>query len=477
MGGKAFAYNEGLSSMLRLYNTLTRVKEEFQPIHPGQVHYYTCGPTVYDYAHIGNFRAFVFEDILRRYLIYKGYRVIQVMNLTDVDDKTIRGARHAKTSLVDYVKFYTQEFFADMQTLNIERAEHYPAATEHIPEMVALIKRLLERGYAYSAGGSIYFKVDAFPAYGQLSHLEERQLQAGASGRVDTDEYEKEDVRDFALWKGWTDADGDVYWETELGKGRPGWHIECSAMSMKYLGTPIDIHAGGVDLIFPHHENEIAQSEGATGQHFVQRWVHCQHLLVDYQKMSKSLGNFYTLRDLLDRGYKAKAVRYSLFSTHYRQAQNFTLEGLAAAGAAVQRLQDFMANLRTADGTDTPVDGLIRQAVQQFEAGMDDDLNISLGLAAIFAFVRDVNRLLADGRLSAANAQAVMATMRQFDRVLGLLDEEEPAVDAEVERLAQDREEARKHRDFATADRLRAQITALGYIIEDTPRGPRLKRQ
>jgi cysteinyl-tRNA synthetase len=477
MGGKAFAYNEGLSSMLRLYNTLTRVKEEFQPIHPGQVHYYTCGPTVYDYAHIGNFRAFVFEDILRRYLIYKGYRVIQVMNLTDVDDKTIRGARHAKTSLVDYVKFYTQEFFADMQTLNIERAEHYPAATEHIPEMVALIKRLLERGYAYSAGGSIYFKVDAFPAYGQLSHLEERQLQAGASGRVDTDEYEKEDVRDFALWKGWTDADGDVYWETELGKGRPGWHIECSAMSMKYLGTPIDIHAGGVDLIFPHHENEIAQSEGATGQHFVQRWVHCQHLLVDYQKMSKSLGNFYTLRDLLNRGYKAKAVRYSLFSTHYRQAQNFTLEGLAAAGAAVQRLQDFMANLRTADGTDTPVDGLIRQAVQQFEAGMDDDLNISLGLAAIFAFVRDVNRLLADGRLSAANAQAVMATMRQFDRVLGLLDEEEPAVDAEVERLAQDREEARKHRDFATADRLRAQITALGYIVEDTPRGPRLKRQ
>ncbi len=477
MGGKAFASNEGLSSMLRLYNTLTRVKEEFQPIHPGQVHYYTCGPTVYDYAHIGNFRAFVFEDILRRYLIYKGYRVIQVMNLTDVDDKTIRGARLAKTSLVDYVKFYTQEFFADLQTLNIQRAEHYPAATEHIPDMVALINRLLERGYAYSAGGSIYFKVDAFPAYGKLSHLEERQLQAGASGRVDADEYEKEDVRDFALWKGWTDADGDVYWETELGKGRPGWHIECSAMSMKYLGTPIDIHAGGVDLIFPHHENEIAQSEGATGQLFVQRWVHCQHLLVDNQKMSKSLGNFYALRDILARGYKAKAVRYSLFSTHYRQAQNFTLEGLAAAEAAVQRLQDFMANLQTAEGSDTPVDGLIRRAVQQFEAGMDDDLNISLGLAAIFEFVRHVNRLLADGRLSTANAQAVMATMRQFDRVLGLLDEQEPAVDAEVERLAQEREEARKHRDFATADRLRAQITALGYVIEDTPRGPRLKRQ
>jgi cysteinyl-tRNA synthetase len=472
-----FAYDKGLQSMLRLYNTLTRLKEALQPVHPGEVRLYTCGPTVYDHAHIGNFRAFVFEDLMRRYLIYKGYRVTQVMNLTDVDDKTIRGARQAKTSLAEYVQFYTQAFFEDLQTLNIQRAEHYPAATEHIPEMVALITRLLARGYAYQAGGSVYFKVDAFPEYGKLSHLENRQLQAGASGRVDADEYEKEDVRDFALWKGWTEADGEVYWENELGKGRPGWHIECSAMSMKYLGTPIDIHAGGVDLIFPHHENEIAQSEGATGQLFVQHWVHCQHLLVDNQKMSKSLGNFYTLRDLLQQGYKAKAIRYSLLSSHYRQAQNFTLEGLAAAEAAVQRLQDFMVNLQTAQGTDTPVDGLIRQAMQQFEDGMDDDLNISLGLAAIFEFVRDSNRLLAEGRLSQQNAQAVAAAMRQFDCVLGLLDEAESAVDAEVERLAQEREQARKRRDFATADQLRAQITALGYVIEDTPHGPRLKRQ
>jgi cysteinyl-tRNA synthetase len=477
MGGKAFASNEELPSMLRLYNTFTRAKEEFQPIHPGEVRLYTCGPTVYDYAHIGNFRTFVCEDMLRRYLIYKGYRVIQVMNLTDVDDKTIRGARQAKTSLSEYVTFYIQAFFEDLQSLNIEHAEHYPAATEHIPEMVALIKRLIDRGYAYPAGGSIYFKVDAFPAYGKLSHLEGRQLQAGASGRVDADEYEKDDVRDFALWKGWTEADGDVYWETELGKGRPGWHIECSAMAMKYLGTPIDIHAGGVDLIFPHHENEIAQSEAASGQLFVQRWLHCQFLLVDNQKMSKSLGNLYTLRDLLTQGYKARAIRYSLLSTHYRQAQNFTLEGLAAAEAAVQRLRDFMANLQTAEGTGTPVDGLIRQAVQQFEEGMDDDLNISLGLAAIFEFVRDVNRLQADGRLSRENAQAVLATMRRFDRVLGLLEEEETAVDAEVERLAQQREQARKRRDFAAADRVRAQISALGYVIEDTPRGPRLKRK
>jgi cysteinyl-tRNA synthetase len=463
--------------MLRLYNTLTRLKEEFQPIQPGEVRLYTCGPTVYDHAHIGNFRAFVFEDIMRRYLLYKGYRVIQVMNLTDVDDKTIRGARQAKMSLSDYVKFYAQAFFEDLQTLNIQPAEYYPAATEHIPDMVALINRLLERGLAYQAGGSVYFKVDAFPGYGKLSHLEDRQLQAGASGRVDADEYEKEDVRDFALWKGWTETDGDVYWETELGKGRPGWHIECSAMAMKYLGNPIDIHAGGIDLVFPHHENEIAQSEAATGQPFVRRWLHCQHLLVNNQKMSKSLGNFYTLRDLLGQGQKAMAIRYSLLSTHYRQAQNFTLEGLAAAEAAVQRLQDFMANLQTAEGAGTPVDGLISQATRQFEEGMDDDLNISLGLAAIFEFVRDVNRLLADGQLSRENAQAVMAAMRQFDRVLGLLDEVDAPVDAEVERLLQEREQARKRRDFATADRLRAQIEDLGYVVEDTPRGPRLKRQ
>jgi cysteinyl-tRNA synthetase len=294
---------------------------------------------------------------------------------------------------------------------------------------------------------------------------------------VDTDNYEKEDVRDFALWKGWTEDDGDVYWETELGKGRPGWHIECSAMSMKYLGVPIDIHAGGIDLIFPHHENEIAQSEGATGQLFVKHWLHCQHLLVNNQKMSKSLGNIYTLRDLLSQGYKAKAIRYSLLSTHYRQAQNFTLDSLAAADAAVQRLHDFMANVKAADGPGAPVHGLIARTKQQFEAGMDDDLNISLGLAAIFEFVREVNRLLAERQLSQADAQQVMAATRDFDRVLGLLEEDEATLDPEVERLAEEREQARKRRDFATADRLRAQITALGYVIEDTPQGPRLKRR
>ncbi|MBI3328878.1 MAG: cysteine--tRNA ligase [Nitrospinae bacterium] len=463
--------------MLRLFNTLTRTKEVFEPVHAGEVRMYTCGPTVYDYAHVGNFRTFIFEDILRRYLIYKGYRVVQVMNLTDVDDRMIRGAQQAGLSLSEYSAVYKKAFFEDLQTLNIEPAEYYPAATDHIPEMVVLIKQLLERGYAYRADDSIYFKVDAFPEYGKLSHLEERQLQAGASGRVDADHYEKEDARDFALWKGWTEADGDVYWETELGKGRPGWHIECSAMAMKYLGTPIDIHAGAVDLIFPHHENEIAQSEAATGQPFVRRWVHGQHLLVANEKMSKSLENFYTRRDLLERGHKPMAIRYSLLSTHYRQSHNFTLEGLTAAEAAVQRLIDCMANLKTADGADTSVEGLIAQARWRFEEGMDDDLNISLGLAAIFEFVREVNRLMAERKLSQANGQVVAAAMQDFDRVLGLLQEEEGTVDAEVERLVLEREQARKRRDFAAADRLRAQVAALGYVIEDTPQGPRVKHR
>ncbi|RMF88331.1 MAG: cysteine--tRNA ligase, partial [Nitrospinota bacterium] len=317
--------------MLKFYNSLTRRKEEFHPIEPGRVRMYTCGPTVYDYAHIGNFRAYIFEDILRRYLKYKGYQVTQVMNITDVDDKTIRESRRRGMSLKEFTSFYVQAFFEDLETLNIERAEYYPAATEHIDQMVALIKRLIENGHTYEVDGSIYFRISTFPAYGRLAGLDAVQLQGGASGRVDADEYGKEDVRDFVLWKAWREEDGDVFWETELGKGRPGWHIECSAMSMHYLGEHFDIHTGGIDNLFPHHENEIAQSEAATKKPFVNYWLHCQHLLVNNAKMSKSLGNFYTLRDLLERGYKPKAIRYALLSTHYRQQHNFTFEGLAAA--------------------------------------------------------------------------------------------------------------------------------------------------
>jgi cysteinyl-tRNA synthetase len=425
---------------------------------------YTCGPTVYSYAHIGNYRAYIFEDLLRRYLKYRGYEVTQVMNLTDVEDKIIRDSQRASVSLHDFTATYKQAFFEDLRALNIEAAEVYPAATDHIPEMVAMIKQLRERGYTYAVDGSIYYRIDRFPEYGKLAHLDPEALQSGASGRIDRDEYSKEDVRDFALWKAWTPEDGAVFWETELGKGRPGWHIECSAMSMKYLGTHFDIHTGGEDNIFPHHENEIAQSEGATGTAFVNYWLHCRHLLVDNQKMSKSLGNFYTLRDVLDKGCKPKAVRYSLLSTHYRQSMNFTLEGLQAAEQAVQRLLDFMQHLHTAQGSGFVVQSLLQHTQERFEASLDDDLNISGALGAIFEMIRDVNRAIAEHRLSSADAQQVAAVMQRFDTVLGLLDAVEEAIDPEVEALLQQRQEAR------------AAIRERGYVIEDTPQGPRLKR-
>lgn len=462
--------------MLQFYNTLTRQKEDFHPLQSGKVSMYTCGPTVYNYAHIGNFRAYTFEDLLRRYLKYRGYEVMQVMNLTDVEDKLIRDSQQAGMSLQDFTAIYKQAFFEDLQTLNIEPAEAYPAATEHIPEMVALIQQLLEHGYAYEVDGSIYYRIDRFPDYGKLSHLDADALQIGASGRVDRDEYAKDDVRDFSLWKAWTPEDGDVFWDTELGRGRPGWHIECSAMSMKYLGQHFDIHTGGEDNIFPHHENEIAQSEAATGQTFVNYWLHCRHLLVDNQKMSKSLGNFYTLRDLLDKGFKPKGVRYALLATHYRQPMNFSLEGLRAAENAVQRLSDFMHNLSTARGSGFDVQPLLERTRKRFVETLDDDLNISGGLGAIFEMVREANRAIAAQALSATDAQQVTALMQGFDTVLGLLEADETQGDSEVEALMNKRQEARQQRDFARADALREQIHQLGYTVEDTPQGPRLKR-
>jgi cysteinyl-tRNA synthetase len=398
------------------------------------------------------------------------------MNLTDVDDKTIRGSQQAGLSLQEFTAIHKRAFFEDLRTLNIEPAEVYPAATEHIPDMVALIKRLLERGYAYEVAGSIYYRIDRFRDYGKLAHLETKELQSGASGRVDSDEYAKDNVRDFALWKAWTPEDGEVFWDTELGRGRPGWHIECSAMSMKYLGSHFDIHTGGEDNIFPHHENEIAQSEAATGTTFVNYWLHCRHLLVNHQKMSKSLGNFYTLRDLLDKGFKPKGMRYALLATHYRQPMNFTLEGLRAAENAVQRLLDFMYAVQTAHGSGFDVQPFLHQTQQRFEAALDDDLNISGALGAIFDMVREINRAIAAQQLSEANAQQVTALMQRFDKVLGLLAPDEEPHDSQVEALLRARQEARKRRDFARADALREQIHQLGYVIEDTPQGPRLKR-
>ena len=462
--------------MLRFYNTLTREKDDFRPLEARKVRMYTCGPTVYNSPHIGNYRAYVFEDLLRRYLKYRGYDVNQVMNLTDVDDKTIRDSRRAEMSLLDFTAVHKKAFFEDLRTLNIESAEVYPAATDHIPDMVAVIQQLRERGYTYDADGSIYFRLDRFPSYGRLAHLDAETLQNGASGRMDRDEYAKDDVRDFALWKAWTPEDGDVFWETELGKGRPGWHIECSAMSMKYLGPHFDIHTGGEDNIFPHHENEIAQSEAATGETFVNYWLHCRHLLVDNMKMSKSLGNFFTLRDLLDQGFKPKGIRYALLATHYRQPMNFTLDNLHGAETGVKRLLDFMDNLRSANGSGADVQPLLQQTREGFEKSLDDDLNISGALGAIFQMVRDVNRLRDDGRLSLAAAREVQGLMRHFDSVLGVLDMDEAACDAEVEQLLAQRQEARKTRDFERADALRDTIRERGYVIEDTPHGPRLKR-
>ncbi|MGQ4808024.1 Cysteine--tRNA ligase [Candidatus Entotheonellaceae bacterium PAL068K] len=463
--------------MIQFYNTLTRQKEEFRPVQPGKVALYTCGPTVYSYAHIGNYRAYVFEDLLRRYLKYRGYVVTQVMNLTDVEDKIIRDSQTAGVPLQDFTAAYKQAFFEDLRTLNIEPAEVYPAATDHIAAMVALIQQLLERGYAYEVDGSIYYRINRFAAYGNLSRLAPEALQDGASGRIDNDEYAKDDVRDFALWKTWSPEDGDVYWDTELGRGRPGWHIECSAMSMQYLGSHFDIHTGGEDNIFPHHENEIAQSEGATGETFVNYWLHCRHLQVDNQKMSKSLGNFYTLRDLLDQGFKPKGVRYALLATHYRQPMNFTLDGLHAAEKAVQRLLDFMHRVQTAHGYGFDVQPLLQQTQQRFEDTLDDDLNISGALGAIFGMVREVNRTLAEQQLGEADAHQVTALMQRFDTVLGLLATDEEAHDShDVEALVHQRQEARQQHDFARADALRAEISQLGYAVEDTPQGPRLKR-
>ncbi|MEM2466831.1 MAG: cysteine--tRNA ligase [Candidatus Bathyarchaeia archaeon] len=456
------------------FNTLTRKKERFVPLEEGKVRIYTCGPTVYDFAHIGNFRTFVFQDVLRRWLEYRGFKVIQVMNITDVDDKTIRGARKRNIPLREYTDYYIKAFFEDIEALNLERAEYYPRATEHIPEMVGLIKRLMEKGYAYRGeDGSVYYNISKFKDYGKLSKLKIEELKPGA--RVKVDEYGKEEARDFALWKAWDEEDGEVFWETEIGKGRPGWHIECSTMAMKYLGETIDIHSGGVDLIFPHHENEIAQIEAATGKPFARYWLHSEHLLVEGKRMAKRYGNFYTLRDLMAKGYDPMAIRYLLMSTHYRQQLNFTFEGLEAAKGAVDRLKAFVCRLLEADGEGCgeKIKSLMDEAQRRFEEAMDDDLNIGVALAAIFGFVRDVNKLMDENKLSRWEAEEVYDLMMRFDKVLGVIGEikVEGRLPPEAEELIRRREEARKAKDWITADKIREQLKAMGIILEDTPQG------
>lgn len=458
------------------FNTLTRLKENFVPIEKGRVRMYTCGPTVYDYAHIGNFRAFLFEDLLKRWLEYRGYKVIHVMNLTDVDDKTIRESQKEQVPLAQYTEHYAKAFFEDIKALNIEPADYYPRATNNIPEMVTLVKRLMQNGYAYKGqDSSIYFAISKFENYGKLSHIKVGELKAGA--RVKTDEYTKEEVQDFALWKAWTPQDADVFWETELGKGRPGWHIECTAMSMKYLGETFDIHCGGIDNIFPHHENEIAQSEAATGKKFVNYWLHNEHLLVEGRKMAKKFGNFYTLRDLLGKGYDPITIRYLLLSSHYRAQFNFTFEALDAADAALERLRNFLRRLQDPQGESSTgkVAELLHDVQRGFGDAMDDDLNVSLALAVLFDFVRDMNVLLDDSLICRSDAEAIVAVMKRFDNVLGVIGEIESkeALPREAEVLIAKREAARKANDWATADALRNRLSELGVIVEDTAQGVR----
>jgi len=441
---------------------------------------YTCGPTVYDFAHIGNFRAFLFEDLLKRWLEYRGFEVIHVMNITDVDDRTIRGSQKQRVPLKLYTNYYTKVFFEDIDALSIERADYYPKATDHIPEMIALIKKLMQKGYAYRGeDGSIYYDISKFKDYGRLSKFKVKELKAGA--RIKVDEYAKEEAQDFALWKAWTEEDGEVFWDTELGKGRPGWHIECSAMSIKYLGETFDIHCGGVDNMFPHHENEIAQSEAATGKKFVNYWLHNGHLLVEGKRMGKRFGNYYTLRDLLKMGHEPRAIRYLLLSTHYRQQLNFTFEGLEASKGAVERLINLMHRLMDADGEGCgeKITSLMNQVQKSFGEAMDDDLNISVALAALFDFVRELNSVLDAKMLSKEEAKEVYKLMSGFDKVLGVIGEikKEEKLPREAQDLILKREEARKARDWKTADQIRAQLKAMGIIIEDTPQGVKWKIQ
>ncbi|MFZ5981811.1 MAG: cysteine--tRNA ligase [Candidatus Zixiibacteriota bacterium] len=461
---------------LRFKNTLSGIKEEFRPIEPGKVRMYTCGPTVYYIAHIGNFRTFVFEDLLRRYLKYKGYEITHVMNITDVDDKTIRDSQKEGVTLRKFTDRYTKIFFEDLETLGVQRAEYYPAATEHINEMVAIIKKLIEKGFAYEANGNYYYKISAFPDYGKLAKIDMDGMKAGA--RVASDEYEKESVSDFALWKAWDEKDGDVYWETELGKGRPGWHIECSAMSTKYLGNHFDIHCGGVDNMFPHHENEIAQTEAATGEKFVNYWLHSEYLLVEGRKMSKSFGNYYTLRDVIAKGYPGRVVRYLLISSHYRQQLNFTFDRLDAARSSLERYNDFIKNLSDYPGGESSgeAEGYIEKVKQGFEENLDDDLNISGALGEIFDFIRDINRLRSEDKLSVKERDKALEVMNGFDTVLNFKIKEQ-ALDEQVEEMIARRNEARKNKDYALSDKIRDELLALGILLEDTPKGVKWKRK
>ncbi len=459
---------------IRFFSSYSRQKELFEPLETGHVCMYTCGPTVYDFVHIGNFRTFVFEDLLRRALKFLGFRVTQVMNITDIEDKIIKASREKGVSIQEHTAPYTAAFFEDLSLLNMERAEFYPKATEHIPLMIDLIQKLLDKGFAYRPGDSVYFDISKFPAYGKLSRI--KPAKEREFSRLEADEYEKEETTDFVLWKG--RREGEPYWESPFGPGRPGWHIECSAMSMHYLGETFDIHTGGVDNMFPHHENEIAQSEAATGRQFVRFWLHSNHLMVEGERMAKSKGNFYTLRDLLKKGYNGKAIRFLLLSTHYRNPLNFTFTALDQAGKNVERLQDFSFRLTEyrSNGPDfLQLAQIFEERKREFAEALADDLNISGALAALFSFMRDLNPLLLEGKLSSDDAARALDLFRDLDRVLGVLEQKEE-VEEGVLRLIEERAEARKNKDFTRADQIRRDLESRGILLEDTLQGTRWRK-
>ena len=468
---------------MKFFNTLGRTVQEFQPIHAGEVGMYTCGPTVYNYAHIGNFRAYLFEDILKRTLEYYGFHVTQVMNLTDVDDKTIRDSRARNMPLREFTAIYKKAFFEDLDELRIERASHYPEATTHIPEMIEMIRILMEKGYAYQAPDrSVYFSIAKFKNYGQLARIDMENQRAGV--RINAVEYAKDSVADFALWKAWDPNDGDVKWDSPWGEGRPGWHLECSAMSMKYLGKTFDIHTGGVDNMFPHHEDEIAQSEAANGCKFVNYWLHCEHLIVDGKKMSKSLGNFYTIRDLKKRGFTGREIRWTLIGTHYRSKLNFSLAALDQARNALAKFDAFFQRLKALPAGARGVEEArtaAETAGTKFKAAFGDDLNIAEALSAVFTLERTANALLAAGNLEAEGAAQILQQFRDFDRILAVFDvdalkTETVEIPDDVKELVTQRAEAKKAKDFARADALRDQLKNLGWTVKDTPAGPEIKK-
>jgi len=504
---------------LRFYNTLTAQVEDFHTLVPNQVRMYTCGPTVYDFAHIGNFRTFVFQDILRRHLKYRGYQVIQVMNLTDVDDKTIRDARAAGLNLRDFTARYIEAFEVDRKLLNLETPEFMVRATENIPDMIQLIQRLAEKGYTYQSEGSTYFHVEKFKDYGKLSKIDLSGIRAGA--RVDTDEYDKADARDFVLWK--AAKEGEPAWDSPFGPGRPGWHIECSVMAMKYLGESFDVHSAGVDLVFPHHENEIAQSEAATGKTFAHTWLHAEHLMVNGEKMSKSQGNFFTLRDLIHQGYKPTAIRYLLSSVPYRKPLNFTLDGLHQAQKSLERLRNFRFRLtmeKFPAGDNSALGERASAARQAFENALDDNLNTAEALAAVFDLVTDGNTAMDRGEFRDSGRAPFLDVLARWDRIFAVLEDNDHAKlvefgfikhaeqagggssaehapdeakstaggdgagalvetlrDDEIERQIAARNAARRGGDFAQSDRIRGELAKAGVVLEDTKAGTRWKRR